>query len=510
MASDTRRGLAWTLVLGFIVHALVALVGLVVLPLYLDRLGAESYGLVGFFTVLQGWILLFDLGLSPAVGRQLSRFRGGAMAGGQALGLARAAEIVFLLIALALGVVLYLGAHWMGRHWLGAAHLSDQELIDAMRLGAALVIFRWLAGLYQTALVGLERQNLVNAISLIGAIVRSAVSVAVLYVWPPSPTLFFAAQAGFTLLEALVFRLLLFRSLPKGERARGGWRRLGDQARFAAGLAASAVLATAISQTDKLALSHVLPLGEFGLFSLVASIRAGIALVIPPVAQAIQPRLTLLLTEGRRGEFIALYRLSLAVMVILTAALAGTIGAQPEMTLYGWTGRRDIAAHLAPVLSLYALGSGLAALLYAPFMLQYAEGRMKLQWMGTLVFAALWIPAAIVAAQAWGALGAAWVWFLGNLVFVMVWVPWVHVRLLAPAERRGLLVPAAGLTAALAIPLAASRLIRPESLDRLGSLLVLAVLALGVGALGLIVDPETRAEIGRFAGLGRAGERRRA
>lgn len=46
------------------------LIGIVVTPLYLQHLGAEAYGLVGFFALMQAWMNLLDLGLSPTLGRQ--------------------------------------------------------------------------------------------------------------------------------------------------------------------------------------------------------------------------------------------------------------------------------------------------------------------------------------------------------------------------------------------------------------------------------------------------------
>ena len=56
-------GLAPTLAFGFAVHVVVALIGVLVVPIYLHLMGADAYGLVGFYVVLQSWMLLFDLGL---------------------------------------------------------------------------------------------------------------------------------------------------------------------------------------------------------------------------------------------------------------------------------------------------------------------------------------------------------------------------------------------------------------------------------------------------------------
>ena len=55
----------------------VIVLGLAVVPLYLKYMGIEAYGLVGFFTMLQTWMTIFDFGLGPALGREASKFKAG-------------------------------------------------------------------------------------------------------------------------------------------------------------------------------------------------------------------------------------------------------------------------------------------------------------------------------------------------------------------------------------------------------------------------------------------------
>ena len=54
----------------------VSLVGIAVFPLYLKYLGAEAYGLVGFYIVLQSWLMMLDIGLTPTLARQVAYARG--------------------------------------------------------------------------------------------------------------------------------------------------------------------------------------------------------------------------------------------------------------------------------------------------------------------------------------------------------------------------------------------------------------------------------------------------
>ena len=55
-----------------------ALMSLVFVPLYIKYLGMEAYGLIGIFAVLQAWLVLLDMGMKPAMAREMARFTGGA------------------------------------------------------------------------------------------------------------------------------------------------------------------------------------------------------------------------------------------------------------------------------------------------------------------------------------------------------------------------------------------------------------------------------------------------
>jgi O-antigen/teichoic acid export membrane protein len=499
-------GLGPTLAFGFGAHFLIALINVIAVPVFLRGLGAQAYGLVAFYLVLQSWMLLFDLGVSPALARQLSRYRAGALGLEEADGLLAAAEMVFVVGGLAAGGTFILGSPWIARHWLGVSTLPPGELDPCLRLIGALLVFRWLTGLYQSALVGLERQVRVNAVALAAAVARYGGALVVLIFVSRSTVAFFAVLAAATLAEAVVCRLLLFAAMPGGfGHWRAGWRPLRNEFRFALGLTLAGAVSTLINQADKLTLSHVLPLGEFGLFGLVVSVVGGIAMVVPPFVQAFQPRLTTLLAQGRREEFIHVYRLAAALILALAAGLAGTIAAHPEGVIYAWTGRAELATHLAPVLSLYAAGAAIASFLFVPFLLQYAQGQVRLHVIGNLAFGAVWIPAAVWAAAVHGALGAGVVWFCGNLLYLLLWVPVVHARLLSREERRGLDVGVWVRWALLAAILAASRWLPLGVLSRPGAFAALAGISLAVMVMGLASSREVRDYARSALAQGRGG-----
>ena len=56
------------------------LISILLIPLYLGMMGAEAYGLIAFFSMLQSWFIVLDLGLSLTIARESARYFGGALA----------------------------------------------------------------------------------------------------------------------------------------------------------------------------------------------------------------------------------------------------------------------------------------------------------------------------------------------------------------------------------------------------------------------------------------------
>ena len=75
------------------------LMSLAFVPLYIKYLGIEAYGLIGIFGMLQAWLGLLDMGMKPALGREMARFTGGAHDAQSIWDLLRSIEIISIAIA---------------------------------------------------------------------------------------------------------------------------------------------------------------------------------------------------------------------------------------------------------------------------------------------------------------------------------------------------------------------------------------------------------------------------
>ncbi len=118
-------------------------IGVVMAPIYLSYMGAEAYGLIGFFTMMTAWFQLLDMGLTPTIARETARFRGGAIGVDALRVLLRALEVVFGVVSLLGSVILVLMSGEIASHWLHVKNLPIEQVSHALMIMGLTVPLRW-------------------------------------------------------------------------------------------------------------------------------------------------------------------------------------------------------------------------------------------------------------------------------------------------------------------------------------------------------------------------------
>jgi len=473
----------------YIGQSYTILIAIAITPLYLQYLGAEAYGLVGFFALMQAWLNLLDLGLSPTLGRQV------AYAKGQINGfeffkrLLKSFEIIFFGLALLIVGIVYLSNEWIAQGWIKAEIIDLNTLSYCVSLMGVMIALRWFSGLYRSGINGLEDQVWLNAANIVIISLKFIGALILLAFITQDIQHFFEYQLVIGIIEVLIFSWRLYRKLPQTERSPGlvafDWNAVKNVAPFALSIAYTAGIWILITQTDKLVLSGVLSLADFGYFSLVALVAGGVTALSGPIAQAIMPRMTLLLSQGKKDEMLRIYRQSSQVVAVIAFSVSLTIGLYAEPLIYAWTGDRNAATWGAEVLLWFALGNGILALSAFQYYLQNAHGQLRLHVIGSTISAVIQLPIIYVAATNYGAIGAGMAWFGFRLVWFLWWTPIVHSRFVPGFHLAWLfkdLLPVIVTTVALAFSLKA---VMPLELDQSRGMLFTEMLILGVVVLGI-------------------------
>lgn len=407
-------------------------IGILILPLYIKYMGAESYGLVGFFTMLQAWFALLDLGLTPTIARETARYHGGSMSALRYRQLFRALSTIFASIAVIGGTALWILAEPIAYKWLHVETLSMNVVVVAVQIMAVSVALRWLGGLYRGVITGSERLVWLSGFNAIIATLRFPAVLITMWQYSFTPTVFFWHQLAVAIVEVLGLYLMSNKLKPDVTKSDIiGWsiHPVKPVLKFALTIAFTSSVWVLVTQTDKLILSGILPLAEYGFFTLAVLVANGIMILSAPVSTVIMPRMARLHAEGKHDEMIQIYRNATQLVSVVAGSASLTIAFFAEPLLYAWTGDKEIASNAAPILTLYALGNGVLAVSAFPYYLQYALGNLRYHLIGNLVIVITLIPTIIWAASEHGGVGAGWAWLGINSLYLILWVGYVHHKL---------------------------------------------------------------------------------
>lgn len=421
----------------------VTLAGIIMLPLYLRYMGAETYGLLGFFTMLQAWFNLLDLGLTPTISREAARLKARALSILEFKRLFRGLSVLFFGVAVAGGGCIFILAPYISTGWLKVEVLSIKQVTLAVQIMSICVALRWIGGLYRGVISGVEEQVWLGAFNVVFTTLRFVVVLPVMWYFGYAAEIFFIYQLVVALLEVLG---LLCKSKNiiggyKCDMRDVGWSMKPVRAilRFSMTIAFTSSVWVFATQTDKLLLSKLMALKEYGFFTLAVLVASVVMVISGPISSAIMPRMANLYSQEKNNEVIDLYRNCTQLVSLLAGTVTLTLMCASSQLLYAWTGGAQLEDNTALVLKLYALGNGFLAIGAFPYYMQYAKGDLSYHLIGNLIMIVTILPATYFSATLYGPVGAGCVWLVVNLLFLLFWVAYVHHKLVPGLHKEWLL-----------------------------------------------------------------------
>lgn len=413
----------------------VALMQLAFIPLYIRYLGMEAYGLIGIFAILQAGLVLLDIGMTPTLNREMARFTAGAHTPQSIRELLHSLEMICVGLAFVIAISVWLASSWFSQHWLRAEQLPLDTVSEAITIMGLVAALRFVESIYRGAILGLQTQVWLNVVIAILATARGLGAVGILVWLSPTIEAFFLWQGCISLVSVIVLALRVHRTLPvAAQPVHFSMQALSGVWNFAQGMIATTFLSLLLTQVDKILLSRLLNLEEFGAYILAATVASALSLLVGPLAQGYYPRFTELLTRNDEPGLITAYHQGSQLMTVMLVPVAMILIFHGETVLYLWTGNAELARNSASLVALLALGTTFLGLMNIPYMLQLAYGWSTFAAKVNAVIVAVLIPVLFWATPRYGAIGAAWVWVAITSSYIFLVIPIMHRRLL-PKEK---------------------------------------------------------------------------
>lgn len=419
------------LIANYLGQGWTALMSVAFIPLYIKYLGIEAYGLIGIFALLQGWLQLLDMGMTPTLSREMARSTGGAHSPESIRDLLRSIELMALLIACVMAVGIGAGSVWLASDWLRVERLPIPVVAQVFTLMGIVTALRFVEGIYRSSLVGLQRQVSLNIIASSLATLRGLGAVGILAWVAPTLEAFFVWQGCLSLLSVGILCTATYRALPKAARnGRFSLAALREVARFAGGMLGITLLSLLLMQVDKIVLSKLLTLSDYGYYTLATVVAGGINYLGAPINQAWYPRLSELVSRQDRAGLIQTYHQGAQLVTVVVGSAAVVIIGFAEIILQLWTRDAELARQAAPLVQVLVLGNLFNGLMWIPYQTQLAHGWTSLAIKTNIVAVLIIVPAILWVTPRYGALGAAWLWTSLNAGYVLIAVHFMFRKIL--------------------------------------------------------------------------------
>ncbi|PKU23529.1 lipopolysaccharide biosynthesis protein [Telmatospirillum siberiense] len=402
-------------------------------PVYVALLKPEAYGLVGIYSTLLVSTLFLDQCVSPVLARELGRLGSREGTASEMRNLLRSLEVLSLATGSLVGVMVYLAAPYIGGHWINAGGLPRDEVTSALRLMGLVIACQWPNNLYCAGFIGLHRQDQATNLRILFTTLQWAGAAVLLWGVAPSITLLLSWQAAnFALFSAMLARRL-WRLMPKASASpRFDGRKLRSVGRFALGTLVIGMLASLLTQADKLLVSKYIPLDQFAAYSLAFTLASPITLLVAqPVGSALMPHFSRLISGGDRSGLAREYHRWAQTISVLALPMAGALATFGKPLTMLWLGRGSpLVDPLAILLPWVAAGTLVNTVLMTPYVLQIAAGWTRLAIFKNVVALTLFLPTLVIGVPRFGPLMGVWGWLAVNLGCYLIEAPLMHRRLL--------------------------------------------------------------------------------
>ncbi len=395
--------------------------GLLAVRFVFRQLGPDTFGIVLFSQTINAVLVaVLELGLSSTTVREVAAHF--IDEPGYVRDLLRTATLLYWGAYLLLAAAMVLVAPLIVGHWIHLQSMDTHtavQLVQILGLGTLLTLPR---SLYISLLRGLQEMGFVNVID-VGMLAAQQLGMIAILVkgGGPMPVVVWLSA---TYLFAMVAYLLACARFVRWGALRPGYSRdaIRRNLGFSGQMAVISTLGMVHMQSDKLAVSKLLPIGDLGTYGFASILAAGISRVTTSIVQAAFPAFAALHQEGDRTMLLRQYRRLHLLVTCLTPPFfaALTFGTSP---IFAYVFDASVARALVVPVALLCGGWFLNATLNVPYVLSLAVGRPDIVARQNLLALVTVLPVAVLGVVVFGLRGAAFGWVFYQLFAYSYGVP---------------------------------------------------------------------------------------
>ncbi|QBG35283.1 lipopolysaccharide biosynthesis protein [Litorilituus sediminis] len=400
-------------------------VTLIVTPLLISFVGAEGFGLIGFYLILQTWLQILDAGISGTLSRQVALSKHCSSSFQSFLTSFYKIYLIFAFIALVLLILGFTFATTFSLHWFKTN--LQLELVSYCVLSMAITLsFKYLSGPLRSGLIGLECHILLGLFNFFYTTLRYPAGLGILYIYDSSLKAYFTYQAFIAVLEWCTLQALFYLKSRHAikiatESSSPTQSSIKSLLLLSVQLSVLSILWVVVSQIDKLILSGALNLKQFGYYSLAVTVTGVMFTLNIPLNQVLMPRLTALMANKNNAKYVTILIKSVLFSILTFIPLGIFLVVFGTELVWAWTGNEEAAQEASRYISWLAIGNIAVIFMNFAFLLQFTLKNLKKHLIAYALYSAILIPLIFPVIDYYQGEGAAIFWMCHNIIFFILW-----------------------------------------------------------------------------------------
>ena len=404
----------------FLGQSWTAILSLIFAPIYIKYLGIESYGLIGFFTILTSLFTIIDTGITPTIVREVAKYNAGIHKTEIIRDILKTFEFYSLILVLFFFGGFALFSPFISNNWLKYNNLSPEIVTRAFSIMCLVTGLRFFEGFYRSVIIGFERQVLSNIIIIISSSVRNFGALILVSKISSNIDIFFIWQGVVSILTLIIFYTSTYKLIPKSKRKNIiSFSIIKNSWNFASGMIGVTIISLILTQSDKLLISKKLTLEYFGYYNIAFSSSSILFSLIVPISQAMYPRFCNLYESQKTKLFSHQFHLSSQLVSIISGSAFSVFFFYSNLILSLWLHNIKIVEQVEPIMKIMLLGNLLNGLNHIPHQAQLSHGWSRLAFYINCFAVIFYLPSMNWALNNFGILGIAWSWVFLNLFYIL-------------------------------------------------------------------------------------------
>ncbi|NBB19504.1 oligosaccharide flippase family protein [Runella sp. CRIBMP] len=402
------------------------LINLIFIPLYVDILGVESFGLITFYSTLSTSLSILDVGFSTAVTREIAIFESNSKIKIDRNNLIQSVEIIYWVFAFTVGIILLVSSDFIAREWLNTVTVDIDTISNCIKYMSIVLVFQFPISLYNGILIGISKQNQVALLSILYMTLKNAGVFLIIYFFNKDIELYFLLQAAVMFFTVLLFKRVIKSFIEPNLEFRFSLSHINKIWKFITGMTGISLVTFFLTQIDKLIVSKTVSLENVGYYNLAFTVSGIISQGVVVIQSFLFPKFTELYTKLKSNELMTLYYKSCTWVSIIIFPISLQLIFYAKEILLFWTGNTILTHKTSLLMQVVTMGATFNALMWVPYFYLLSRGITKFTFYQNIIIALISVPLIIFLSNKYGILGAGVVWLFVNICYVLFSIPLIH------------------------------------------------------------------------------------